>query len=228
MLNLSDIQKLSKKLQIAPLNIIREHVEMEVLHYLSQSDLSQQIIFYGGTALRLAYHGPRFSEDIDFMFTSSPSRGAKADLEQILQTVSQYNNGVRVEEVIMKRWTLFGLLHISHEVLKHPIRIKIEISKRRERIHNKPLLLTSDTTNQEVIFRCADLNSLAALKMKAMRHRAMPRDWFDYWYICHQLQQPSAQTQPLPFQKRIFANELKRWLPQNLWPMITIAMAFYE
>lgn len=128
----------------------------------------------------------------------------------------------------MKRRTLFGLLHVTHELLKHPIRVKIEISKRPENIHSIPVLLISDTTNQEVIFRCADLKTLANLKIKAMQNRDMPRDWFDYWYICNKLQQPSAQTQPLPFQKRIFANELKRWLPQNLWPMIDIAIAFYE
>ncbi|MBU0619954.1 MAG: hypothetical protein V1768_03190 [Patescibacteria group bacterium] len=55
MLNQYLIEKLAQDLKIAPLNIIREYLEMEVLYYLSQSKLAENIIFYGGTALRLAY-----------------------------------------------------------------------------------------------------------------------------------------------------------------------------
>ena len=52
MLNQYLLERLSRELKIAPLNVIREHLEMEVLYYLSQSSLSNDIIFYGGTALR--------------------------------------------------------------------------------------------------------------------------------------------------------------------------------
>jgi len=56
MLPLSLIEKMARDLKIAPLNIIREHLEMETLYYLSQSKLSENLIFYGGTALRLGYN----------------------------------------------------------------------------------------------------------------------------------------------------------------------------
>ena len=228
MLNLSNIEKLSKTMHIATLNIIREHLEMEVLYYMSQSRLAKEIIFYGGTALRLAYHGPRFSEDLDFIFTHPPTPKAQTDLEYVLTMVVQHNIGVQLEEVIMKRWTLFGLLHITHAVLKHPIRLKVEITKRREKIRSQPVLLISPTTNKEVIFRCADLETLATLKEKAIAQRSAPRDWFDYWYLCNKLKTEPQPLRPFPFQKRNFSNELKRWLPQNQWPIIASIITFYE
>ena len=66
MLPLSLIEKIARDLKIAPLNIIREHLEMETLYYLAESKLSENLIFYGGTVLRLAYNSFRFSEDLDF------------------------------------------------------------------------------------------------------------------------------------------------------------------
>lgn len=228
MLNLSNIEKISKTERIAPLNIIREYLEMEVLYYISQSRLAKEIIFYGGTALRLAYHGPRFSEDLDFIFTHPPTPKAETDLGHALTMVVQNNIGVQLEEVIMKRWTLFGLLHITHDALKHPMRLKIEITKRREQIRSQPVLLTSPTTNKEVIFRCADLETLATLKEKAIRQRSAPRDWFDYWYLCNKLNKEPHQIRSFPFQKRNFSNELKRWLPQNQWSIIPSIITFYE
>ena len=52
MLNQDLIAKLAREQKIAPLNIIREYLEMETLFYLSQTKLSERLIFYGGTALR--------------------------------------------------------------------------------------------------------------------------------------------------------------------------------
>lgn len=227
MLNLSILQQLSKQLAIAPLHIIREYLEMETLHVLSQSSLAKKIIFYGGTSIRLAYHGPRFSEDLDFHFIASSGAKEKQHLEQVLSRVAAEHAGVRVEEVIQKRKTLFGLLHITHELLKHPIRIKIEISKRTAQLTPIPMLLTSPTTQREVLFRCADLASLLRLKEQAMLHRSVPRDWFDYWYLCQKAGAPKQVDAPFPFPKRAFMNDLKRWLPLSQWDAIDAVTAFY-
>lgn len=226
MLNQYLVEKLAQELKIAPLNIIREHLEMEVLHYLSQTKLSENITFYGGTALRLAYQSFRFSEDLDFLFIKD-LRSSKKELTEALQGVVKENNGVDIEEVVDKRWTLFGLLHIKNELLKHPIRIKIELSKRKNGVRGENLLLSSPTSNKEVIFKTATLSSMRALKEVAIRGRGMPRDWFDYWYLSQKLRQSKAIDKKLPFNKKEFSNELKRWLPQNRWKIIEAVIKFY-
>lgn len=58
--------KLAKKLKISPVEIVREKIEIYILDNLSKSFLSNQIVFKGGTALRLVYHSPYFSQDLDF------------------------------------------------------------------------------------------------------------------------------------------------------------------
>ena len=226
MLNQYLIEKLAKDLKIAPLNIIREYLEMEILYFLSRSKLSENIIFYGGTALRLAYQSFRFSEDLDFLFVKN-LRSDKKELVKVLQLATEKNQGVSLEEVIDKRLTLFGLLHIKNELLKHPIRIKIEISKRKNGIKSENALLTSPVSNKEVIFRIADLESIYKLKKKAIKNRNMPRDWFDYWYLNQKLHQDKMINKKFPFNKNEFSRELKRWLPQDKWQAIDMAVKFY-
>ena len=53
------------------LSAIRPVIEKELLHYdilfcLAQSGLLKNLIFQGGTSLRLCYNANRFSEDLDF------------------------------------------------------------------------------------------------------------------------------------------------------------------
>lgn len=71
---------------------MRPVVEKELLHYdilfcLDQERLLDQLTFQGGTALRLCYGSPRFSEDLDFAggtdFTSQ-------DLQQIRDCIEKY------------------------------------------------------------------------------------------------------------------------------------------
>ena len=166
MLPLSLIEKMARDLKIAPLNIIREHLEMETLYYLSQSKLSENLIFYGGTALRLAYNSFRFSEDLDFLFIKK-LKDSKKELSQALKLVAANNPGVKVEEIFDKRQTLFGLLHIKHELLKHPIRIKIEICKKKNGVETENTLLISPTSNKEIIFPTATSESIFKAKKEA-------------------------------------------------------------
>ncbi len=226
MLNQYLIEKLAEDLKIAPLNIIREYLEMEALHYLSKSELADNIIFYGGTALRLAYQSFRFSEDLDFLFLDNAKAGARK-LKSALQAVANRNQGVEIEEVIDKRLTLFGLLHIKHGLLKHPIRIKIEKSKKKNGIASENILLVSPTSNKEVIFRTAKLESIYELKKKAILNRDLPRDWFDFWYLNQKLHQEEVINKKFPFNKNEFARELKRWLPRDKWQSIDMALKFY-
>ena len=227
MLHQSIIEKLAKDLKIAPLNIIREHLEMEVLYYLSQSKLSESLIFYGGTALRLAHNSFRFSEDLDFLFVKKIKTSQK-ELNQVLKLVAENNQGVKVEEVFNKKLTLFGLLHIKHNLLKHPIRIKIEISKKKNGIQLENMLLTSLTSNKEIIFPTVTLESIYELKKQAIKNRNTARDWFDFWYLSNKLKKDNEINKKFPFNKKEFMNELKRWLPQDKWKILDTVIKFYE
>ncbi|MDP3142931.1 MAG: nucleotidyl transferase AbiEii/AbiGii toxin family protein, partial [Candidatus Omnitrophota bacterium] len=54
-------------------NQYRENMIIEVVQALAKSEAGSQIAFKGGTALRLFYDLPRFSEDVDYDFLSGIS-----------------------------------------------------------------------------------------------------------------------------------------------------------
>ena len=55
-----------KILKIPLVQIIREEYEMVLLNSIFDSSFGSKLVFRGGTALRLAYSSPRFSDDLDF------------------------------------------------------------------------------------------------------------------------------------------------------------------
>lgn len=220
------IEQLSQQIKIAPLNIIREYLEMEVMHNLSQTDLSTRIIFYGGTALRLAYGSFRFSEDLDFLFLRHYQKDKKI-LKDVLTKTASENPGLKVEQVYDKRYTLFGLLHIKNPILKHPIRLKIEITKKKNGLKAENLLLISPVSTLEPIIKTATMESLQKTKISAIKNRNQTRDWFDLWYLNQKLKQDFKPSNKFPFNPLEFKNELKRWLPRDKWIIINTALSYY-
>lgn len=67
MISLETLEKLGRQYQMGVFpNIVREyfqHIFLEELYKLPQAE---KLLFKGGTALRIVYGSPRFSEDLDF------------------------------------------------------------------------------------------------------------------------------------------------------------------
>jgi len=212
-----NLQLLTKKLKIAPLNIVRENIEIEILNAFSQSKLAKKIIFYGGTALRLAYASPRFSEDLDFLMIK---KIRAKDLKDLFLDLTKEHKGTALKDFKDKRNTLFALINLKHAALKHPINIKIEIAKRKNGIQYEFVPLSSPCSHLVPIVPTIKIESLKDLKEKAIKKRIEARDWFDLWYITKYLKKPWRPSKKFPFDKKEFKRELKRFLPQDKWMLI--------
>ena len=46
--------------------ILREYLQYKILEIISDSQYARNLIFMGGTALRIIYNNSRFSEDLDY------------------------------------------------------------------------------------------------------------------------------------------------------------------
>ena len=66
MITTDQIKDLSIIFQMDEYSIFREYLQLVFLSYLYQEKEASKIIFKGGTALRLLFGSPRFSEDLDF------------------------------------------------------------------------------------------------------------------------------------------------------------------
>jgi predicted nucleotidyltransferase component of viral defense system len=92
-------------MQSATVSHMRAVIEKELLHYdilfaLEKGGLLDQLVFQGGTSLRLCYGGNRFSENLDFAggnkFTSADLADMKACIEKYIG--KRYGLEVTVKE----------------------------------------------------------------------------------------------------------------------------------
>lgn len=66
MLSEKAVREFAVKYQTSELNITREYFQHLFLSALYSQSHSEKLGFKGGTALRIIFNSPRFSEDLDF------------------------------------------------------------------------------------------------------------------------------------------------------------------
>jgi len=200
--------------------VVREFYEMHLLHGLFESRPGSVLIFKGGTALRLAYGSPRFSDDVDF---SALSPIPAETFTQVAQALAQGSPRLTLVEALAKRFTLFALYKVMEPYLSQPFSIKVEISTRSEAwelgLDVELRLLSSEFTNLTVLAQVAALERMQRDKMKALKARKQPRDLYDLWFIAQRLRQPFVADLHL-FDRKAIKRELRKYLPPTHWQMI--------
>ncbi len=87
MISQESIKQLATRYRTSELNIIREYFQHIFLSELYKNDGSGKLLFKGGTALRIVYDSPRFSEDLDFSLFGVPTHQQKVFIEDLFETV---------------------------------------------------------------------------------------------------------------------------------------------
>ncbi len=219
-MNEGQLNEYMKELGIARDQILREEAEMEILAEFSKDKLSAKLVFYGGTALRLVYGSPRFSEDIDLLVMKKTSF---AEFKSFAAGLTKKHNNWTLKDIKDKRQTMFALISIDDEKLKHPFSIKIEAHKpeRKPKIETELSLVKSSLSAAEPLLLVPTLKELQKLKEAALHGRKKSRDIFDLWYIAQSLRENFILPKKMPeYKKREFENELKVFLPKKYYPII--------
>lgn len=210
-------ERLSKKLRIDITQIVREFWETVILKGLLDSPEGNLLIFKGGTTLRLVYGSPRFSEDLDFSLTADKLKGKFKPL--IKRIVAPYPE-LSITDLEEKYYTYLGEIKITEGYLFSPFRIKIEISRRKDRVYRSELsLISSPVSTIQCLGKVSTLEQLYKDKLKCIAGRAKPKDIFDLWYICQKLKLPYI-TGRISISKKELVRELRKYLPKDFWPVI--------
>lgn len=180
-------------------SVVREYLQMRVLQSLQRAGAMIPLAFHGGTALRLLYRMPRYSEDLDFALERQVEQ---YDLHKYLTTIQRdltaetYNVEIKLSEhkTVHSAFIRFRGLFYRLEISPHEtevLAIKLEIDT------NPPGHAGLDTTlvqhHVALNFQHHDRASLLAGKLHAILQReyVKGRDWYDlYWYL-RQPQWPS-------------------------------------
>jgi hypothetical protein len=223
-------------------NVAREYLQIYILRLLHEAKAFPPLAFIGGTALRLLFSIPRFSEDLDFSYAPAraPAKGA-FDPSELFRTLKGalskggYEVSIRLRTVrtvanaFLRFEGLPRLVGYSTDA-RLALTVKVEIDT------NPPAGATVETTLVQRFFPLAlrhhDLASLFAGKLHALLARpyAKGRDWFDLaWYLTEKrglepnvelLRNALAQTgHPERWAER-WREELARRLGELDWPSV--------
>ncbi len=179
------ITELSTKNQTSEQNIAREYCQHLFLSYLYKRNGAEKMLFKGGTALRMVFKSPRFSEDLDFsaynIFVSEINRLVDEILKDInkegIQTEKKVNPGTDGET----SGGYFSLINLK--LLEFDSEIKIQVSLRpKEQIGSDTALIENDFMPPFTIVYLEE-KLLVGEKVQALLERAKPRDFFDLYFM---------------------------------------------
>jgi predicted nucleotidyltransferase component of viral defense system len=152
-------------------NQYRQNTIIEVVQALAKSRVGSQIAFKGGTAMKLFYGLPRYSEDIEY---DSLLGGSSQELMSALKDLSVKRRWEITDEAIKYFTVLFELRFAGPE--RH-FRVKIEISTRQKELE------TTILPFRGVPILTLEPSFLMTEKLLTFIDRQAGRDIFDAWFI---------------------------------------------
>lgn len=217
------IKKLAIKYQTTELNIKREYIQHLFLSYFYQTPESTNVFFKGGTALKIIYQSPRFSEDLDF--SSCINKKQIEDL--IIMTLQEIRReGVDVEIIESKKTSGGYLAKLIFHLGEDRIGMMIQISQRSKNKKSETITIVNDFLPAYILVML-EKEELIKEKVIALLTRGKPRDFYDLYFILRANLLPSKEKKLLvdvlakvKKTKIDFNRELKFFLPKNHWLMI--------
>lgn len=188
-----------------PYEALREILQEIVLYALSDAGFFNHAVFYGGTALRILYGLPRFSEDLDFSLLKSDVSFDLGKYEKaVMNTLETYGFEAEVQTKIkdesavqsafIKGNTIKHLLAINapEDIVKSfnagkLVKIKFEVDtqpplnfEEEQKLHLTPSPFMVRSMKPSSLFA----GKLHAVLCRGWQNRPKGRDWYDMvWYV---------------------------------------------
>ena len=210
--------KCAANIGIDVLQVIREEAELIFLKGLFESSFSDRLIFKGGTALRLVYGAPRFSEDLDFSVTAKINPG---EFQRVITDITKSDERFSLKDLKSKYYTNLAQIGIKEPWWDRALSMKIEIAKKIVKSPRDYLnaLAKSPVTNISVMAKVFSLERMLKDKLKTIKERKMPRDIFDIWFICQKIDKP-FDLKYFGYSKGKLRQELRKFLPRKFYPVV--------
>lgn len=225
MITTEQIEKLAIKYQTTQLNVEKEYFQHLFLTYFYQQPQAEKIYFKGGTALRIIYNSPRFSEDLDFSAKKMNTKDIEQAIVNTLNEIEKENINVVIKEAKTTSGGYLASVVFEADGM-HPVLIEIEISLRQTKIEEEAISINNDFIPPYTIFSLS-LQQLVDEKIQALLFRKKPRDFYDLYFILRSNLMPAAKKGILSkILKTLretdinFEKELKQFLPKTHWTLI--------
>lgn len=222
MMNTESLKEFIRKYQTGQKNIVREYIQHLFLASLYKIDGSEKLLFKGGTALRLIYLSPRFSEDLDF---TGQGISHYTEIEDVfisaLSEMNQSGIDISFKEAKTTSGGYLGIIHYDDYDISEDM--KFEISLRKSKITQGELVTISSEFVPPYILMQINPKELVSGKIAALLSRRKPRDYYDLYFLLRNPQlsrfidkkKLKLASQALKQEKIDFKRELSILLPAS-------------
>lgn len=225
MLSKEILEEFTKKQQTSLENVVQEYCQHLFLSFLYQQPDSEKLMFKGGTALRVLFKSPRFSEDLDFTGYGLTHKKIEDLFSGALSQIEK--TGIPVEITESKK-TTGGYLGIAvFKVYNQKSKILIEVSLRKGELAKGSRTLVHNDYLPAYTVVSLPVEDIIKGKIKALLARQKPRDFYDYYFLLSgnyplvkDKKNLSAVLKLLEDTKINFRTELKKFLPKSHWLII--------
>jgi hypothetical protein len=158
------------------MDILKTHeaFEMEALECMNSGKLLENLVFGGGTMLRLCHDMNRYSVDLDFWFLK------EKDTSEYFTSVKRFlSRRYELTDACQKAKTLLFELRSP----AYPRLLKIEIRKEAPGCDWQEKIAYSRFSSKQVMLRAHTLDQSMKNKIKAALDRAQIRDFFDMEFL---------------------------------------------
>jgi len=214
------ISQAARRNQTTELNIAREYCQHLFLGAFYRESGSEKVMFKGGTAFRIVYGSPRFSEDMDFS-------GFQTSIREIEDWVASAagemeRNAIPVSFGESKGTSGGYLAIIASPVHGLPVQIQIQVSlRRRGDVNGQGVLVTPELLPGYTLTQLPE-RLLVEEKLEALMTRRKPRDYYDLYFMLRKgliptdMKGPLRQAKEALVESRIdFGRDLGPFLPRS-------------
>ena len=192
MLTRAQIQRMAQRNSVGMQVQERDYVQHLLLWLLYSR--SQDLIYKGGTALRMVYGGTRYSEDLDF---NGPREVPM--LQSTWQEVVARLRDFGVVAEMRREWesevgysfdvSFQGPLYDGRDRSKGKVRV--DVNRRPEEVAARRELVASEYDDvRPFVVTVLTREHLLAEKIRALLVRGKPRDLYDIWLLLRQEVEP--------------------------------------
>jgi predicted nucleotidyltransferase component of viral defense system len=221
MLTSTQLFLIQNKFQTTNTNVLREYLQHLFLASLYKTPKAQKILFKGGTAYRIAYKSPRFSEDLDFSSSEISTNEIEKTIFHIMEDFS--NNGLSCDISVAKKTTGGYLAKLLTSFGNEKVPISVQISQ-REKVSNGYDIF--EVVNEYIPTYQALLlptSEMMGEKIQAALTRSKPRDFYDIYFLLrnglldYTLKSQLSKVKDMLHKKKIrFSDELSHFLPKSM------------
>jgi predicted nucleotidyltransferase component of viral defense system len=152
----------------------QEQFEIEVLDRLNSGSFLKDMVFTGGTMLRLCYGLDRYSVDLDFWVIK------EIDFRKLFRDMKEFLAGYyKINDSANKFYSILFELKSP----AYPRMLKLEIRKESKRIKTEPAIAYSSHANTQVMLKTASLPDMMKAKIRAFLNRNEVRDVYDIEFL---------------------------------------------